>query len=123
MKNPAWRKVTKQERKANFRQALYGMGFASYREYLASAHWADVRRRFWASKLPKHCSGCQSTVGLVLHHRTYKRIGTERLTDLILVCRDCHRDIHKFETENRTGLWGTTNVVLRGKRKEARARG
>lgn len=105
---------------AEFNEKLRGMGYSSYREYLSGDHWRDVRRRYWASKLAKKgcCAGCGATSILNLHHRTYKRIGEERLTDLILVCRDCHVDVHHLEASQRIHVWGATKKALRSARKE-----
>lgn len=108
-------------RVAEFRMRLNTLGFETYVAYLASEHWADVRRRYWESRLPKCCHGCgASSRPLDLHHRTYKRLGGEYLTDLILVCRNCHRDIHQYEQKTSVHMWRSTNRVLRKKRKEAR---
>ncbi|CAM2823704.1 HNH endonuclease [Brevundimonas diminuta] len=102
-----------------FHERLRSLGFASYHEYLRSPHWHDVRRRYWASKLAKKacCAGCGAGTALALHHRTYKRIGQERLMDLILVCRSCHSDIHDFEDRVGAHPWRATNKTLRTKRK------
>lgn len=118
-----WRKVTRAERVSAFKIRLQELGHATYGDYLRSEHWADVKRRFWASRLAKHCLGCGATSGLVLHHRTYKRLGAEHLGDLVLVCRDCHQDIHNIEDADSINLWGATNKALRRKRKAVRAQG
>ena len=68
-----------------------------YYNYINSYAWQAMRRRFWSSKLPKHCYCCgKSDIALELHHKTYKRLGHENLNDLILVCRNCHGNIHKL---------------------------
>jgi 5-methylcytosine-specific restriction endonuclease McrA len=97
-------------------QRLKKLGYSSYKIYLNSDHWKDVRKKFWASKLPKYCGGCGSKKGLSLHHKTYKRLGSERLTDFILVCNDCHLKIHKKNNNNKP-LSETTSKVLRKQRK------
>ncbi len=79
-------KARQRQRIEASRQRLADLGYENYRAYLQGDHWEDVRKRFWASKLPKTCGGCGAAHGLHLHHRTYKRIGAEWLTDLILVC-------------------------------------
>lgn len=67
-----------------------------YRDYMKSAEWAEVRRRYRASKLPQHCLTCGSKE-LTLHHRTYKRLGAERLTDLVPLCWEHHQELHRKE--------------------------
>nr|WP_313519507.1 HNH endonuclease [Brevundimonas diminuta] len=113
------------ERVRVFYERLRALGFASYRDYLSSPHWQNVRRRYWASKLAKNkcCAGCGAGGALSLHHRTYKRIGEERLMDLVLVCRDCHSDIHDFEDRAGAHPWRATNKTLRKKRKALGLRG
>jgi hypothetical protein len=67
-----------------------------YEAYLRTPHWRAVRRRYWASKRPKRCAACGiAGVPLDLHHKTYARLGKERLSDLTLMCRPCHEALHK----------------------------
>jgi 5-methylcytosine-specific restriction endonuclease McrA len=88
-----------------------------YAEYIRSEAWQEVRRRFWASKLPKECYCCGREDGpMDLHHRTYKNLGNERLMDLVPLCRDCHLTVHEMVRRRygRTAhLWGMTNILRR----------
>lgn len=113
---------------------LVKFDYQSYSGYLQSEHWRSVRRRYWASDLgaAKRCAGCQrGDVRLSLHHRSYKHLGDERLTDLIQVCDDCHLYIHqtlKRVTERngdkpwRGNLEAITGMCLKSKRRGARRR-
>lgn len=85
----------------------------TYQQYLASEHWQDVRRRYWASKLhDRTCYACGKTGALEVHHKTYKRIGHERLHDLCLLCRECHQSTHFVEKNRKKGgLWGAAKRV------------
>jgi hypothetical protein len=66
-----------------------------YREYLKSPWWQAVRRR--ALALADHrCQDCGWRQGLEVHHRTYERLGQERMADLRVLCRGCHADTHGF---------------------------
>lgn len=80
---------------------MMALGMRKYAEYLATAHWLDVKARWKASNMFKgwvcHSYGCDSKKGLSLHHWTYERVGREELSDLVLVCRKCHERIHKLE--------------------------
>jgi 5-methylcytosine-specific restriction endonuclease McrA len=77
----------------------------TYRQYLQSPHWHDVRKRFWNSKLcDGTCEVCGGTERLQVHHNTYKRIGNERLNDLVLLCDDCHKEAHRIEKERPNGI-------------------
>jgi hypothetical protein len=66
-----------------------------YNEYLRSPEWrqtraaALVRADYCCALDPTH------THELEVHHRTYERLGAELSTDLIVLCRPCHRLHHK----------------------------
>ena len=91
-----------------------------YEEYLKSPHWAKVRKRYRASKLPQVCLGCDNP-RVEFHHRTYERLGHERLTDLAPVCSKCHAASHEAYNRGRQDLWRTTKRVLRKLRKKHQA--
>lgn len=97
--------------------------YIEYKKYIQSPKWRKVRKKFFESKLPKDCFVCfRDDQILDLHHRTYARLGHERLTDLVLVCRDCHNEIHKYAKENPTvGLWVATSKVRKRHRKRLEA--
>lgn len=68
----------------------------SYKNYLKSDHWMDVRRRYWASNMPKKCKICGTTKNLNLHHRSYAHLGAERIgIDFFVLCRTHHHIVHK----------------------------
>lgn len=67
---------------------------AQYREFLLSETWQTIRRL----KLEQqpYCALCPSVKGLQVHHRQYpEAMGTERLSDLVVLCEDCHRLHHR----------------------------
>ena len=66
----------------------------TYSEYLNSDHWKILKAKYGRSKLPKNCGACGAKGCVDMHHKTYKRIGQERLNDLIPLCRDCHEMAH-----------------------------
>jgi hypothetical protein len=74
---------------------LRALGFDSYWSYLQSPHWQSVSKRYRESDLLQSCI-CGAARSLQLHHKTYERLGTEHLEDLILLCRGCHQDVHYF---------------------------
>lgn len=62
--------------------------------YLKSEHWCKIKERFYS--LFKSCQLCNKRGKLNIHHLTYKRIGKEKTTDLIVLCEDCHiNKVHK----------------------------
>ena len=61
--------------------------------YLRSRHWRKTR----AKKLKQvwHCERCRMKIHyLDVHHKTYARIWREYLSDLEVLCRDCHIKEH-----------------------------
>lgn len=48
-----------------------------------------------------------------MHHKTYKRLGKERLTDLILLCEDCHLELHYRVKEDDNVFLFTGASILR----------
>ncbi len=65
-----------------------------YGRYMQSAAWERKRRQVLERASGK-CERwrCQREPTEV-HHKTYKRLGDERLTDLEAVCWHCHTDEH-----------------------------
>lgn len=85
-----------------------GEVFNNYRDYLLGNHWKEVKQKYKRSKLPQHCNVCDSKIKLHLHHKTYKRIGKERLTDLIYLCEKCHSFAHdklRNDHSQKLNLW------------------
>lgn len=100
-----------------FHSTLQHLGFTSYAEYLQSEHWKDVKTRYRASKMPKYCKVCKAPYQ-VLHHRTYERLGAERLHDLIPLCHLHHKQLHVREDRlSKRGLTRETRKALTGLRK------
>ena len=70
-----------------------------YREYLRTDHWRKLRNK--KLKQIKLCEFCRRDWNLQVHHHTYERIGCEWLRDLVVVCDDCHEEIHAYQKANR----------------------
>ena len=70
------------------------MTWRSYADYLDSPVWARkraaaMRRDHWT------CQECGCNWEIQVHHKKYpKRLGSERLSDLVTLCRDCHEEAH-----------------------------
>lgn len=90
------RERTREERMRRAAEATMQLqrgGAGSYRRYLQSAHWGE--RRAAALKYANHqCQRCGSSRYLQVHHKTYERLGDERLSDLMVLCDACHVDVH-----------------------------
>ncbi len=65
-----------------------------YSEYLKTQEW--IRRRQIALKIVEHrCQLCNSSDSLQVHHRTYQRLGCEKMGDLLVLCAECHTLFHE----------------------------
>ena len=74
----------------------------NYEEYLKSEEWRKKRQlvlEFWNHE----CAICAANDNLHIHHRTYIRLGHEKLTDLIALCKTCHDLFHSRGKRGR--LW------------------
>ena len=77
-------------------QNLDQLGYGSYREYLEGPEWAETRTRYRSSGKLQTCLVCRAP-NVDLHHRTYRRLGKERLGDLVALCREHHEQVHEAE--------------------------
>ena len=69
-----------------------------YHAYLKSLEWMVKREGLFTSR-GKRCELCGAMKYIQVHHLTYDNIYNEPLEDLLLVCRDCHKGIHKHGLE------------------------
>ena len=65
-----------------------------YDEYLRTPEWTQ-RSLAVRKQAGWRCSACGSQNRLQSHHLTYRRRGYERPSDLLVLCRDCHRLVHQ----------------------------
>lgn len=86
---------------------LERFGFSSYSQYLKSELWQRKRQDWYRSRWNKHrCYCCgRKDVPLQLHHKTYKRLGYERLNDLLSLCDECHGGAHELLNEGRADIF------------------
>lgn len=97
---------------------------SNYKDYLQTTHWREIRSRYWESKYKKCCEVCKKeNLNLDLHHKSYKRLGNEYLSDFILLCRNCHTGTHivyKQPTSPKDNLWNAHKKLSRKQRKDDR---
>lgn len=82
-------------------------GVSSLAEYWESDHWQRVKARFAAqTDIPKCCHVCGKRF-YQLHHRSYKRLGAEWMTDLVPLCALHHEAAHDLLLARTPGvtLW------------------
>lgn len=75
--------------------SLYGLKKPrpDYHTYLNSPEWRTMRKRAF-NHYGYLCNLCGRDDHLNVHHRTYERLGHERLSDLTILCQDCHAAHH-----------------------------
>ena len=72
--------------------------YIDYKDYLNNWLWDSIKKAMYARSNYK-CEICGTAKNLTVHHITYDRIGAEELSDLLVVCRNCHRAIHENDIE------------------------
>lgn len=60
-----------------------------YKTYLQSKKWRE-RRQAKLQQAKYRCEKCGEREGLEVHHKTYIRLGNEKSSDLIVLCKTCH---------------------------------
>jgi 5-methylcytosine-specific restriction endonuclease McrA len=63
-----------------------------YEKHIRSARWRNIRRDVLRLRgnTCERCMEPQAPSSLEVHHVTYERLGRERMSDLRVLCRDCH---------------------------------
>lgn len=69
----------------------------NYQEYLKSDEWKErsilaKERAGWRCQL---CSKGGDKTSLHTHHNSYRHLGHEEDTDLVVLCRECHKLFHE----------------------------
>lgn len=73
-----------------------------YKEYLKSEEWYS-KRMAKAIQMKYTCEICGKVVfqGFHIHHKTYKHIFNEPLSDLQFLCEECHTRLHERRNEQK----------------------
>lgn len=64
-----------------------------YTRYISSDAWREKRKRRLSIDRYR-CANCGSRESLQVHHLSYARLGHERMSDLVTLCRGCHNLAH-----------------------------
>lgn len=84
----------------SFKELFAALNFETYQDYLNSVHW----REFSASVKQRICYCCSGKRRLQVHHIQYNNLGKETKEDVITVCRECYRSIHRRAGRNASRL-------------------
>lgn len=77
-----------------WRELLSAAGFTDYQEYLKSAHWRAFKATHLRVRSNRLCFVCWKKP-VEIHHRTYRRLGSELPEDVVSLCGGCHERLHK----------------------------
>ena len=82
--------------------------YDKYISYLESDIWAEKRNK--ALERDKyHCSICGNPNNLEVHHLRYPDVlGTELISDLMTLCRSCHKNMEEYKKGHKRSLRTTT---------------
>jgi len=90
-----------------------------YSSYISSARWKNIRK-LMIKHSSNRCTRCNTIrPNLELHHKTYERLGSERISDLEVLCVQCHEiaDMERAiagEERSREALY---DAIQRGREK------
>lgn len=96
-KKPSWRRgldkfqILRIHRARELGIPLY---HRDYSAYLRSPFWQQKREAAFR-EYGRHCNRCGSLTSLQVHHKTYERLGCERIEDLEVLCETCHKLEHR----------------------------
>lgn len=78
--------------------------YDKYISYLESDIWAEKRNK--ALERDKyHCSICGNPNNLEVHHLRYPDVlGTELISDLMTLCRSCHKNMEEYKKGHKRSL-------------------
>ena len=66
----------------------------SHDDYLNSLRWKEKREK--ALAYARHsCQICKSEKNIGVYHNTIQRFGKEYLSDLVVLCSDCHNIVRR----------------------------
>lgn len=83
----------------NINKDLNKLKYMPYKEYLQTDHWKLTRKKKLRESKYK-CQLCGSKGELHVHHNTYERRGEEDLSDLVVLCSDCHAKFHNIDIDD-----------------------
>lgn len=87
------------------------LGYKTYQDFLKSKHWELKKTQVFATQ--KQCFVCKTGLDLNVHHKTYSRLGDEKLTDLVILCQPCHKKVHEFhKAHKRLSLYKATQTYI-----------
>jgi len=89
----------------------------AYRDYLKTEHWKALRAEA-LKRDEKKCQGCGSARILQVHHKLYRGCPEDtQLSDLITLCKKCHRKEHGLGASTFESKWREIELEFRYQRR------
>lgn len=83
----------------------------TYKEFLASDHWLNVKIKAMKRSNYHKCTFC-SNRKIELHHTSYKWLFTkDELRNVIALCREHHEEIHNYAKSHNMSVRIATNLL------------
>lgn len=88
-----------------------------YKKYIVSERW-KAKRQLWFDTFGKWCRACGKSSGPIqLHHYDYSRLGNERLSDMVALCKQCHKEVETlYRRSGRMDRRMVTTAFIKRKR-------
>ena len=88
-----------------------------YSPYIQSYEW-EMKRLEALKFYGRACMACKGEKNLHVHHADYSNLKNEKMEDLRVLCKRCHKDLHKkYDRRNRGRLRDFTDQYIREKGK------
>lgn len=84
---------------SNLKSTCSSHKWVDHSSYLFSPSWKVIRYKVM-ERDGFRCKSCGDDSNLHVHHIHYKRLGAEKLEDLITVCAICHKELHDYHGKN-----------------------
>ncbi len=85
----------------HFAAPRLGGKYERWKKYMKSRRWQNFKRKVYAAK-GNVCERCDTRDGEKhVHHLTYERLENEKLSDVVILCSQCHTDVHTIARRQR----------------------
>lgn len=76
-----------------------------YLKYIKSPEWFNFRKFVFREK-GELCELCASN-GVHVHHKNYSNFRSEKLNDVLVLCKSCHDNIHEIKSKKNMSVTST----------------
>jgi 5-methylcytosine-specific restriction endonuclease McrA len=88
-----------------------------YRSYVERDCW-NLRRQAYLTSHGPDCELCRMEKAAQVHHLNYERLGSETDDDLVALCEQCHRLLHRLSSRSRVEwILGNLNLLFENEEK------